>query len=524
MGVRVTPPLPPSNVSGMVWTGLMNEARKPDPGSTTQRATAAAARFAALLDPDFDFDFDLDFLDDDDLSHNPGPTALEADAHGNPQYRQIAGEQVPVPAGEQAIDRLLAVSEHAATRTAAAMAEQLAGIDATLRQACRTPDVFLGPHHSQRPKQEAEFARRAAVCELAARLHVSENTISSYAATADTLRSHLPATWTAFRDGTISFGKVQIIADEAATLAGQISADAMAELDATLLAAAGRLTPAKLRQKARLLHERLHPEAATDRHAKARAHRGAWLEADLDGMAWLTAHLPADTAHRAYARIDAHARHLADLPEETRTLTQLRADVAGDILTGDGTPNEVRTVVNLTVPVLTLLDNEQNEQDQDREPQPAQPVLNLTPAGAPPRIDPAILEGYGPIDPDTARRLTGTATSIYRILVDPVNGAVITVDRKKYRPPADLKRLVTTRFATCSFPGCNRPAQNCDIDHTDPWELGGTTAVTNLAPLCRHHHRVKHNTGWQMKRTPTTGTITWISPRGTTHDTDPPPF
>lgn len=79
------------------------------------------------------------------------------------------------------------------------------------------------------------------------------------------------------------------------------------------------------------------------------------------------------------------------------------------------------------------------------------------------------------------------------------------------------------RFATCSFPGCNRPAERCDLDHTNPHNNGGSTTAENLAPLCRHHHGVKHKTAWVMKRTPT-ASVTWTTPRGKTHDTDPPPF
>ncbi|WP_246180411.1 HNH endonuclease [Kocuria coralli] len=41
------------------------------------------------------------------------------------------------------------------------------------------------------------------------------------------------------------------------------------------------------------------------------------------------------------------------------------------------------------------------------------------------------------------------------------------------------------------------------MDHTIPWATGGTTASTNLAHLCRHHHRVKHEAtalgAWQVR-------------------------
>jgi hypothetical protein len=219
-------------------------------------------------------------------------------------------------------------------------------------------------------------------------------------------------------------------------------------------------------------------------------------------MAWLGAFLPADAACRAYARIEATARHLLTQTGEERTLAQLRADVAADLLTGDGTPHAVRSTVVVTVPVLRLL-------DASLEP--------CSPAG------PAVIDGYGPIDPETARRLTAAAPSFYRVLTDPVKGTVLDVDRTRYRPPADLQRLVRTRFPRCTFPGCNRSASECDIDHGIDSAFDGVTAENNLAPLCRHHHRLKHRSRWRMRRG-ADGTMRWTSPAGRRYSGDPPPF
>ncbi len=38
----------------------------------------------------------------------------------------------------------------------------------------------------------------------------------------------------------------------------------------------------------------------------------------------------------------------------------------------------------------------------------------------------------------------------------------------------------------------------------------------NLGPLCRHHHRLKHEAGWKLEQ-PTPGTFTWTSPLGHTY-------
>jgi hypothetical protein len=329
------------------------------------------------------------------------------------------------------------------------------------------------------------------------------------------LRTRLPEVWAAFREGQFGYQKARIIVEQAQTMFA--AGGSLEKYDAIMRDAALRLTPAKLRAKARAERERLHPQPIDVRHGAAREERRVWIDPAPDGMAWLGAFLPADAACRAYARIEAAARHLLTQTGETRTLAQLRADVAADLLTGDGTPHAVRSTVLVTVPVQRLLptSSEPNRAEPRRaepwRPEPCHPT------------GPAILDGYGPIDPDTARRLTAAAPSFYRVLTDPVNATVLDVDRTRYRPPADLQRLVRTRFPRCTFPGCNRAATECDIDHNIDWASGGATADNNLTPLCRHHHRLKHHTRWQMRRGANSA-LRWTSPTGRNHPGDPPPF
>ena len=54
--------------------------------------------------------------------------------------------------------------------------------------------------------------------------------------------------------------------------------------------------------------------------------------------------------------------------------------------------------------------------------------------------------------------------------------------QSRYRPGRTLQHLVKVRNATCTAPGCGRPAARCDLDHTDPWHQGGRTCPCNLAP------------------------------------------
>ncbi|WP_173010277.1 DUF222 domain-containing protein [Mycolicibacterium sp. P9-64] len=86
-----------------------------------------------------------------------------------------------------------------------------------------------------------------------------------------------------------------------------------------------------------------------------------------------------------------------------------------------------------------------------------------------------------------------------------------------YRPSTKLARFVRNRDHTCTFPGCNRPAERCDLDHSTPYWPGGLTHPGNLKSLCRKHHLLKTfwtgPTGWTDHQLGD-GTIVWISPTG----------
>jgi hypothetical protein len=89
-----------------------------------------------------------------------------------------------------------------------------------------------------------------------------------------------------------------------------------------------------------------------------------------------------------------------------------------------------------------------------------------------------------------------------------------------YHPSRKLQHLIRARNATCTAPGCTRPAAACDLDHTVPWDQGGRTCECGLAPLCRRHHRAKQAQGWHLDQGEP-GHLTWHVPSGRTYATTP---
>ena len=139
------------------------------------------------------------------------------------------------------------------------------------------------------------------------------------------------------------------------------------------------------------------------------------------------------------------------------------------------------------------------------------------------------LDGLGPLPQsalaDALTKTTGPLRSKVRWhLADRVPES----NPERYSPSAELDRWVRHRDRRCRFPGCNRPAAFCDLDHREPFApndpAGGRTTAANLHALCRHHHRLKHRGGWTIRRNPD-GTTTWTSPTGReyTDDSDADP-
>lgn len=358
--------------------------------------------------------------------------------------------------------------------------------------------VAEGPSRSSagRPWSSREMARRVAASELATATRISEREAEQLVADSAALVHELPTTLKSLRSGQVSYRHASILIDEARSL----PSESWAAFEAAALPEAATRTPAGFRQRARALRERQHPASIDERRRAAEESRSVRLEPGRDGMAWLTAHLPAEQAIGAYRRLTEMAASLA-APDDPRTLTQRRADVFTDLLVDGVMPDTglgrgVRATVLVSVPALTLLEREQS-------PTPT-----------------STLEGYGPIADDVARRLAAHAPSFVRLLTHPETGAVLSVGRDRYAVPRDLRLWLRIRDETCRFPGCGRSAAHADIDHTVAWQHNGATRHDNLAHLCEAHHRLKHQSDWRVNQAGG-GALEWRAPSGRTYRTEP---
>ncbi len=117
---------------------------------------------------------------------------------------------------------------------------------------------------------------------------------------------------------------------------------------------------------------------------------------------------------------------------------------------------------------------------------------------------------------------TWCTTSRTKVTLRPVIDLNAELTSPGYPIPDRLRDHVILRDRTCVFPWCTRPARGCDIDHITPYDhraategrpQPGPTATSNLAALCRSHHRLKTHTLWRYQQT-SPGVFTWTSPHG----------
>ena len=124
---------------------------------------------------------------------------------------------------------------------------------------------------------------------------------------------------------------------------------------------------------------------------------------------------------------------------------------------------------------------------------PGRASFTLTPAGqsGPPG-------GYG-----TWRFSTGVPGQrdwLLQVGPIPTDGCDHRHQANGHDPGVMLRHLAQVRHATCTGPGCRRPAATCDFEHNVPYEAGGRTCLCNGNPKCRFDHRLKQNPRWQAEQ------------------------
>jgi len=334
---------------------------------------------------------------------------------------------------------------------------------------------------------------RSVTQEVAFALSLVDKHAGAMVAAAEALTTRLPCTLNLMDQGKVSgFGAMKVAA-ATAWLSDENAQAADALLEDRL---AGKNSD-QIRKAANHVAMTVDREGADKRAEHHREGRRLSVRQGETGVASIEVEDgPAEKVNAAYLRIDREAKKLKT-GDETRTLDQLRADVALDLLLGGQGGTSERAEVFLYMDLFTYLG------------------LN---------DDPAEMAGHGHLPATLARHIaTGPDTVLRRIITDPMSGQVLDLGRDRYRPTAGVGEFVRVRDRECRRPGCGRPAQACDLDHSVPWQFGGATTADDLIDLCRRDHRLKDEPGW-IYRLASDGTLTVTTPTGQSYDSSPAPL
>ncbi|MBO0895950.1 HNH endonuclease signature motif containing protein [Arthrobacter sunyaminii] len=373
--------------------------------------------------------------------------------------------------------------------------------------------------------------------EAAAILHLPTNSAKMLMSEAGRLCTTHTATLARLEDGALGYGHVQTVLDQSQN----VPDSELAAFEASLLESAGAgQTSSQFRVKARRLRENRYPETIPVRHQSAFERRRVCLVPEEDGMSWLSALLPAARAQLVYTQLTTAARGEQGAGDP-RGVDQLRADILADLLDGDPDARDAGgqgsgdsdscgrgSGDSDSVEAGDRDSNGRDDRDSGSKDNQARTrararteILVLITAETLFGADeqPAELHGYGPISPETARRLARQAAHWTPVERNPDTEEILRVGRRR-KVPAGLQRWLRARDGTCRFPGCRTNAVIAEIDHTKPWSHGGATDHDNLEHLCRRHHMFKSRGFWKAQQH-SPGIIEWTSPGGRTYRTDP---
>jgi Domain of unknown function (DUF222) len=346
--------------------------------------------------------------------------------------------------------------------------------------------------------------QEAITAEVAAALNITQALAASYLAYARAMRLRLPRVGALLVAGDIDYRMFQTIVYRTELITDP---EVLAAVDAQLAVAVPRwpaLTRGRLAAQADRIVARADRDAVRRRRER-QADRELSIWDSGDGLTEVFGRLLSTDAHAVDARLDALAATVC--AGDPRSRNQCRADAMGALAAGAD-----RLTCGCGRPDCPA----------GRTPVPTSVVIHVIAEKA--NLDGTATTQGSMIGADAlipAEVIAELAKSAKLVpLVHPTDAA----PEAGYTPSQALADFVRCRDLTCRFPGCERPAHDCDIDHTIAHADGGPTHASNLKSLCRLHHLLKTfytgNGGWADRQLPD-GTVEWTAPSGHTYTTTP---
>jgi hypothetical protein len=340
----------------------------------------------------------------------------------------------------------------------------------------------------------------AVAAELAAALRISQRMAASRLRYARAMRERLTAVAEVFKAGDIDFRTFQTIVYRTDLITDR---DVLTVVDAQLAAEVPRwpsMTQGRLTGHIDKIVAKADADAVR-RRKERHAEREIWF-AELDGgISHIEGSLLSPDAHALDKRLTALAATVCE--HDPRNREQRRADALGALAAGAdhlacrcGRPDcgAAKRPAATAVVIHVIAED-----------------ATITGRRSTPGSE---ASADGLIPPELVAELARSAKLVP--LIHPADAP----PEAGYVPSKALADFVRCRDLTCRWPGCDRPAYDCDLDHTIPYAAGGPTHASNLKCYCRTHHLVKTFWGWRDQQLPD-GTLILTSPSGHTYVTTP---
>jgi len=357
----------------------------------------------------------------------------------------------------------------------------------------------------------------SAAAEVAAAMTVGHRRASAQMRIAVALRDHLPRVAALYMQGMLSSRVVSAI-----TWRTQLveDADALALIDAALAEGAtrwGPLSEDRLDQAIDAWILRYDPAAV--RRSESSTRTRDFSIGDLDDPAETTSvwgRLLATDAAVLKRRVAQMVQSVCD--DDPRTIGERRSDAVGAIAAGNSrlacqcgsetcpagdAPSSSNVVIRVLAEQSAV--NAATAGNDASQEQTSEAATVAPPA--------ALIVGEGVVPTPLLSQLIRGGAKVRPITMPSEE------PEPHYRPSAELAEFVRMRDLYCRAPGCDVPADRCDIDHTIPYPVGPTHA-SNLKCLCRTNHLMKTFGGWHDIQLPD-GTVIWTSPSGRKYITKP---
>ncbi|MFD3444218.1 DUF222 domain-containing protein [Microbacteriaceae bacterium 4G12] len=316
----------------------------------------------------------------------------------------------------------------------------------------------------------------------------------------------------AVTDGRVSIAQADAIRAGLGLPTDSVSPDALNEAAVELVEDAATMTAGQLHRRARQLRDDLHDTEVADRekaqldqqHLKAwkrpdgmvegkflyAQEPGAFLLSVLDELTNPRRGGPRFVKEEDRARIDA-------IVNDPRPTERLAADGFLELLRigADADPGQVfgsrRPAVRVIVTKESLDSGEGHGSIQDTGE-----AVSIA----------------------TIRREVCSTGTVAVVLDD--DGQCVNVGREQRLFTARQRIGLAVRDGGCMWPGCDRPPSWCEAHHINQWKRDhGKTDIADGVLLCKHHHLLLHNKGWDITRVG--GVYTLIPPRSISPNREP---